>query len=349
MGSVKDVVVLKKPTLGESGIANFIFSDRYSVFDWGEMPNHIANKGKALCLIGAYFFEKLEEMGIRNHYLGVVENEKIKRLPELKKPVNVMQVQLLQVLKPKIEGKIYDYSVYQEEIANILIPLEIIYRNSLPEGSSVFKRFQNGSVKPEDIGLSKIPIPGQKLDRPMLDVSTKLEATDRYITWEEAKNMAGLNGSELEAIKLLTHRINILITQESQKLDLYHEDGKVEFGIDEDCELMLVDILGTPDECRFTYQDIPVSKEAARIYYRNTPWYEEVEQAKKRDIMRWKNLVKSPPPPLPQRLDELIAQLYMAFCNGITGRDWFETPALKNVLFELKKALQINEPFVKDV
>ncbi len=80
MGSVKDLVVLKKPTPGEAGTGNFIFSDRYSVFDWGEMPNHFTNKGKALCLIGAYFFEKLEAMGVKTHYMGLVENEEVKRL-----------------------------------------------------------------------------------------------------------------------------------------------------------------------------------------------------------------------------------------------------------------------------
>ena len=37
MGSVKDLVVLKKPSPGEAGTGNFVFSDRYSVFDWGSL------------------------------------------------------------------------------------------------------------------------------------------------------------------------------------------------------------------------------------------------------------------------------------------------------------------------
>lgn len=37
----------------------FEFTDDYSVFDWGKMPDTIANKGLALTLIGAFFFEKL--------------------------------------------------------------------------------------------------------------------------------------------------------------------------------------------------------------------------------------------------------------------------------------------------
>lgn len=39
MGSVKDLAVLKEPAGTETGTGRFIFSDRYSVFDWGEMPD----------------------------------------------------------------------------------------------------------------------------------------------------------------------------------------------------------------------------------------------------------------------------------------------------------------------
>jgi phosphoribosylaminoimidazole-succinocarboxamide synthase len=39
----------------------FEFSDDYSVFDWGKMPDTIENKGRALALIGAFFFEKLHD------------------------------------------------------------------------------------------------------------------------------------------------------------------------------------------------------------------------------------------------------------------------------------------------
>lgn len=37
----------------------FEFTDDYSVFDWGKMPDTIARKGRALALFGAYFFDKI--------------------------------------------------------------------------------------------------------------------------------------------------------------------------------------------------------------------------------------------------------------------------------------------------
>ncbi|GFP27376.1 phosphoribosylaminoimidazolesuccinocarboxamide synthase [Candidatus Hakubella thermalkaliphila] len=339
MGSVKDLVVLKKPEGGRTGIGRFIFSDRYSVFDWGEMPDHIKNKGTALCIIGACLFEKLEEMGIKTHYLGVVEDAKSKRLSELKEPGNGMEIKLLRVIKPEIKENVYDYSVYQNERSNFLVPLEVIYRNSLPEGSSVFKRLKEASLKLEDIGLDEMPWPGQKLENPILDVSTKLEATDRYVTWEEAKNIAGLADDEVKEIKRITLLVNELITREARRVGLVNEDGKIELGFDEDRNLMLVDVLGTPDECRFTFEDMPVSKEVARIFYRNTDWCKEVEEAKKKDRVGWKKLVRATPPSLPNRLEELISLLYQACCNEITRKRWFATPPLKEILLEIKEVL----------
>ncbi|MEM2030369.1 MAG: phosphoribosylaminoimidazolesuccinocarboxamide synthase, partial [Archaeoglobaceae archaeon] len=64
MGSVKDMIVLKNPN-GELGEGVFEFSNRYSVFDYGEMPDKIDGKGASLCLISAFFFERLEEKGIK--------------------------------------------------------------------------------------------------------------------------------------------------------------------------------------------------------------------------------------------------------------------------------------------
>lgn len=340
MGSVKDLVILKEPEAGKTGIGCFTFSDRYSVFDWGEMPNHITNKGKALCTIGAYFFEKAEKMGIKTHYLGVMKDNELRRLAELKEPTNALKIKLLRVLKPELKGNVYDYSVYKRETSNFLVPLEVIYRNCLPEGSSVFKRLKDGSLRLEDIGLDKMPSPGQKLKKPILEVSTKLEATDRYLTWEEAKNIAGLTSAETEEIKKVTLLVNDLITREVARLGLVHEDGKVEFGFDESRDLLLVDVFGTPDECRFTFHGIPVSKEVARIFYRNTSWYKEVEEAKKTDRVRWKQLVKSAPPRLPPKLFQSISLLYQAFCNELTERNWFRAPSLKEILSDIQECLK---------
>jgi phosphoribosylaminoimidazole-succinocarboxamide synthase len=338
MGSVKDLIILENPNENSLGKGRFVFSDRYSVFDYGEMPDHIEDKGKAICIVTSFFFEKLENLGIKTHYIGVVEEDKVKSLSELKNPSNILEFKMVRVVIPELKDNIYDYSIFQNLNNNFLIPLEVIYRNSLPEGSSVFKRLKEGSLKIEDLGLNKMPTPGEKLEKPIVDFSTKLEINDRYLTKEEAQKISGLTKDEFEKLINLTLFIDDLITHEAEKINLVNEDGKFEYALDINRNIMVVDAIGTLDECRFTYNGIPISKEIARIYYRKTEWYKEVEEAKKKDRFNWKNLVNTPPH-LPKELKELISSIYKSYANEITQREWFDTPPMKDLLNRLQELL----------
>ncbi|MCS7124332.1 MAG: phosphoribosylaminoimidazolesuccinocarboxamide synthase [Candidatus Bathyarchaeota archaeon] len=341
MGSVKDLEVVKKPTKTRMGVGRFHFSDRYSVFDWGEMPDHIDGKGAALCLMGAYCFERLEEKGVRTHYRGLVdERGKLVGFDELEKPTGVLEFHLVNVYKPKayVEGgKLkYDYSVYTPKLKNFLIPLEIIYRNGLPEGSSVFKRLEQGLVTLEELGLDHYPKPGERLAKPIFDVSTKLEEGDRYITWREAQQLAGLTDSEVEEVKSVLLKVDETITEVASKAGLVNEDGKIELAFDDKRRLMVADVVGTLDECRFTYQGLHVSKEVARIYYRQTEWAKQVEEAKRKareqGLENWKSLVKVQPPKLDPALKTLICEMYMATANAMTNRKLFDVPSLAETM-----------------
>jgi phosphoribosylaminoimidazole-succinocarboxamide synthase len=339
MGSVKDIVILAAPTKEFSGQGRFIFSDRYSIFDWGEMPDHIPQKGAALCITAAYFFEKLEENGIPTHYLGIVENGELKPLSKLSKPVNILETKLYRVLQPKLTHKqTYDYGIYKQEDKNYLIPLEIIYRNSLPRGSSVFKRLKEGKIHLKDLGLEEIPEEGVELNHPYLDASTKLEASDRYLSWQEARQISQLSDNKIGEINAITLRINQIISSKVQEIGLKNEDGKFEFALDEKQNIVLVDVLGTLDECRFTYQGMPVSKEIARLYYRKSVWYQKILRAKEENFANWKKNITINPEPLPERLKILISNVYCAFTNEITGKEWFNgIPPLRDILEEIQQ------------
>ncbi|HUJ84859.1 MAG TPA: phosphoribosylaminoimidazolesuccinocarboxamide synthase [Candidatus Acidoferrales bacterium] len=346
MGSVKDLQVTKKPTPTKMGVGKFLFSDRYSVFDWGEMPDHIDGKGAALCLMGAYCFEHLEKKGIKTHYRGLVAADgKTVKLSELKKPSNIMEVNIVNVYKPKtrVAGNkiIHDYSVYTSTLKNCLIPLEIIYRNGLPQGSSVFKRLEQGKITIQDLGLDHTPKPGEQLAKPIFDVSTKLEGTDRYLTWAEAQKISGLTDNELFEVKAALLVADQTITEVASKAGLKNEDGKIELAFDEKRELMFVDVLGTLDECRFTYEGVHVSKEVARQFYKKTSWYAEVEAAKKegeaKGIEDWKALVKTPAPKLDPKLKTIISHMYLAAANEMTGQRMFEVPKIKEVIDNYKE------------
>lgn len=341
MGSVKDLEVIRKSTGNASGVGRFHFSDRYSVFDWGEMPDQIENKGAALCIMGAYCFEELHERGIKTHYRGLIDKTgKTVTVEELEHPTGIMEIDLVNVFRPKAimkDGKLhYDYRVYTHRLRNFLIPLEIIYRNGLPEGSSVFKRLEEGVITIEMLGLDHYPRPGERLSRPVFDVSTKLEQGDRYLTWDEAKEVAGLSDEEVEDIKTLLLKVNKMITQIALKADLENEDGKIELAFDTERRLMVVDVVGTLDECRFTYDGLHVSKEIARQFYRKTDWCKDVEEAKKRaeteGVTDWKKLCMSKPPKLDPTLKRTISEMYMSVANELTEKRMFNVPSLAEIV-----------------
>lgn len=338
MGSVKDLEVIQKPSRQKTGTGRFHFSDRYSVFDWGKMPDEIPHKGEALCIVGAYFFEKLKEYGVFSHYKGLLEDGNILELKELKKPSSVMEVKLVRVVRPiKDKKDNYSYSHFKNEEGNFLIPLEIIFRNSLPENSSFVQRIKEGKVLLSDYGLTQIPPVSVILKDPILDFSTKLEPTDRYMKENEAFDISGLNKEEFDELKKKALLVNKIITEEVKKLNLIHIDGKVEMALDPKRNIILVDVFGTPDESRFYMEEFHLSKEVARVFYRKTDWFNEINLRKTEDRERWKEKVKIEPPKLPPDLLKEISNLYTSFCNELTSREWFEdVPPLKDVLKNLK-------------
>ncbi len=337
MGSVKDLKILKKPASKKEGVGQFVFSDRYSVFDWGEMPDHIDNKGAALCLMGAYCMEKAEEKGIATHYLGLVTKKgKIVRTNEVKEPLSTMQVRLVNVIRPPFKKGKYNYSAFLPNLVNFLLPLEIIYRNGLPLGSSVFKRLEKGDLTLRDLGLDHDPKPGEKFKQPFFDVSTKLEEKDRYISWAEAQKISGMSDKEMAEMKKILLTADKVISQVADKAGLVNEDGKIELAYGPKRQLMLVDVLGTLDECRFTYQGQSVSKEVARQFYKKTNWYKDLEEAKKKaveqKIENWKKFCQSKPPKLDPALKKLISQLYMSTANAFLERQIFDSPKLDKIM-----------------
>jgi phosphoribosylaminoimidazole-succinocarboxamide synthase len=346
MGSVKDLEVLKKPTPDVMGLGRFHFSDRYSVFDWGEMPDQIENKGAALCMMGAYCFERLEEQSVRTHYKGLVDSEgKVVGFKGVMQPSSTMEVCIVNVYKPEprsVDGKLtYDYSAYTPKLRNTIIPLEVIYRNGLPEGSSLLKRLDQGKITFQDLGLDHYPKPGEHFTKPIFDVSTKLEQSDRYLTWDEAKTIAGLTNIEIIAVKAVLAKVNDTITEMACRAKLSNEDGKIELAFDQNRTLMVVDVVGTLDESRFTYNGFHVSKEIARQFYKKTSWFKDVEDAKRdaeaKGIKDWKSLCKSQPPKLDPHLKRFISEMYMAAANELTNRRLFEVPPLAKIIAEYRE------------
>ncbi len=141
-------------------------------------------------------------------------------------------------------------------------------------------------------------------------------------------------------MKAILLKVDETITEIAAKAGLVNEDGKIELAFDDKRRLMVADVAGTLDECRFAYQGLHVSKEIARTYYRQTEWAKEVEHAKQKakeqGVKEWRTLVKTKPPKLEQKLKTLISEMYMATVNAITHRKLFDVPSLAETMKKYK-------------
>jgi len=331
--SVKEFRIEEPATADELGRGAFVFTDDYSVFDWGKMPDTIANKGASLCSMGAFNFELLEDEGIPTHYRGVVRNGDTLPLREADQPPWEMAIDLTQVPDLPHEGRNYDYDAFHAEAgSNYLVPLEIVFRNRVPVGSSLRDR-----TDPVMHGLDfdEWPDEAVDLDEPIVEFSTKFEESDRYLSHAEADNIAGR--ADIDALERTAREVNRVVTEQAERGGLTHEDGKIEC-LYFDGEIRVADVVGTFDENRFSYEGTQISKEVIRQYHKRTQpdWVAAVteakEHAKTEDVADWKSLCEVQPEPLDDEILAVASELYTAGANAYTGLELFDAPPLDSAI-----------------
>lgn len=350
--SVKDLKIIKGLTESELGEGIFTFSDRYSVFDWGEMPNEIPGKGAALCMMAAYNFEMLEEEGIPTHYIGLLNSSKnIIRTCDLTEPSDQMVIKLSRVIEPEFLDGQFDYNFFVDnkgKLNNFVIPLEVLYRRGAPLGSSLFKKIKEleSLERTEDLklllstyGLTQKPKPGDLFPKIGYDFTTKFESTDRRLTDDEAYGISGLSEEQFGELEDLRNKVVELVSGRAHEVGFVDYDGKLEFiffnGV------MLADVAGTFDENRFMFNGEQLSKEFLRQYYKNyqPAWCEACDKAKEdakiKGVKDWKSLVEIQPMRLPFELVDLVGEMYMSGSDKYTGLDLFKTRPLREVMGEL--------------
>lgn len=283
------------------------FSSRVSVFDYGALPDEIPDRGKTLADIATWFFNKFHAIGLATAYDEV-----------LSKKENSFFMR--RVSHPK-------FGDYKSSLQ--FVPLEVIFRWGVPEGSSLLKR--RPDIKPNTF-----------FEEPLVEFSTKLEATDRFVELAEAAELAGglerIKQLQDYTIKACTELRNLL---KNCGLELW--DGKFEFAYDESTkELLLVDAI-TPDELRVTLpglNKISLSKQMLRMWLGQSPWSYEVKKAKVKFGDEWKANV-SKPPKIGQWRVQKFASLYESFAkcleegNGQPLMKWVREDEQKPKVFVL--------------
>lgn len=325
-GSVKDVygVAGRDPYL-------FVFSDRYSIFDWGQMPDALPGKGEALAVMGDLFFRQLGKpwhdwklpetfpkfwrdsfssspmfhslraRGLAHHSLGLVDEGGFP-VPEGRLTRRLAVRALERPAAPPVSaaGKLsWDYSAYASRPDRCLVPLEVVFRFGAPEGSSFLARAASTPGYAQSFGFSEDPRAGEMFPYPIVEFFTKLEPTDRFLPREEAASLAALTARELDDLVAVTTLLALRLRDFFAPLGLTLWDGKFEFAFLPGTEgrgFQLVDSIG-PDELRLIGpQGVHFSKESLRRVYRDTPWYGAMEKAKKlareRGEKDWKRICR---------------------------------------------------------
>jgi phosphoribosylaminoimidazole-succinocarboxamide synthase len=338
--SVKEFRVDRDPSEHSLGRGRFVFTDDYSVFDWGRMPDTIPEKGRSLCTMGAYNFELLEAEGVPTHYRGVVDDGEVVELADASDAPREMAIDLTTVPDLPFVGDDegtgaagYDYDAFHDAAGDhYLVPLEIVFRNAVPVGSSLRKR-----TDPADLGLAYDEWPDEpvSLPDPVVEFSTKYEEQDRYLGDDEADRIAGR--ASLTDLRDVALAVNRVVTDRAAETGFAHEDGKIEC-LWMDGEVRVADVAGTFDENRFSYDGQQVSKEVVRQFYKrfDPEWVDAVSEAKSQadaeGVADWRPLCESEPDSLPADVRQAVADLYAAGTNAYTGGSWFDAPEIADAV-----------------
>ncbi|MDH4225394.1 MAG: phosphoribosylaminoimidazole succinocarboxamide synthase [Deltaproteobacteria bacterium] len=310
-GSVKNLYVDNNPER-----LWFEYTDDYSVFDWGKMPDPIPGKGEALARLAEWFFRQLEDparwkalgldhllpdrggKAIHHHFLERADNR-----------ILVNRVDIPKLETTRVGGVlVYDYSF--PATPRQLLPLEVIFRFGAPKGSSLLERTQ---WYPFDI------YEGVEFPEPLVEFSTKLESKDRVIPYQEAALILKGDTAKLKEIYTSTHAVAMFLKNLLAEKGLKLWDGKLEWAW-ANGHLSLVDSIG-PDELRVSQGDSVMSKQFLRDFYLGGSWYQAVEKGKKlardRGLADWKSIVENElgaePAPLSAPFREAATALYADF------------------------------------
>ena len=292
-GKVKEVYELDETRL------RFKFTDKISVFD-KVIPSLIPRKGESLCRTSVHWLEIAGQMGISSHFISSPS-------PNEMDVVRVSQPRNLKI--PEAERK------------GVMIPLEFICRHYI--AGSFWDRLKKGKITREQLGLSAEPVKGQKLPEPFFEVTTKFEEYDRPITFDEAVDSFGITREELDGVREIVLKMDERIARECEAHGLLHVDGKKEFAIGKDGQLMLIDTFGTADEDRFwdakEYdggRSVELSKEYVRQYYRLSGYHDALTEA------REKGHEEPDIPPLPDNMVRQTSLLYADLFERLTGQEF---------------------------
>ncbi len=129
-----------------------------------------------------------------------------------------------------------------------MIPVEVIIRGYLY--GSAWERYRKGEFNlPRGTEQRK----GAKFSEPMVEFTTKLEASDRPVTADEILHNDWMSANEIAYVVATALRVHQIVEENAAKGGILLADQKLEFGrnLRIDDVPILGDEVGTPDSSRF--------------------------------------------------------------------------------------------------
>jgi phosphoribosylaminoimidazole-succinocarboxamide synthase len=277
-GKVRDVY-----SIGEYYL--IVSTDRLSAFDV-IMTQGIPYKGKVLTKISEFWFNCVKHI-IPNHLVSTSVDEFPAECGQYK---NFLEGRSMLVKKADV------------------IPIECIVRGYISgSGWNDYKH----TKKISGIKLRDGLVESEKFDEPIFTPSTKAEIGlhDENISFEQAEKAVGADIiTKLRNISLEVYKT---ASEFALSKGIIIADTKMEFGVDENGELILIDELLTPDSSRFWLKD----------QYQPGRGQESFDKQFVRNYLLSINFNKKPPAPkLPDEVILKTSALYLEALNRLSGR-----------------------------
>jgi phosphoribosylaminoimidazole-succinocarboxamide synthase len=304
--STKNLEIVEPPTATREGIGIFEYTDNFTVFHYGRMPDLIPGKGEAACRMAVANFTMLEAAGVRTHFRRFIAPNRIEfdlaRVPDAG----------AEPLTPAA--------------GNYLVPVQVLFRNELPQGSSVHRRLATGELTLAELGLHDTPAVGETLEHPILEYATTRDDVNRFIGAPEAQSLAGLGDEQFQEMRDTTVQVNDVLTRHAREVGLNHADGKAEFIVSSDGGIVLADSPGTPDESRLMFNDVHCGKQILRNWYVDNGLELPVGRLIAEGVPRnqWPD-----PAPLPPEFLPVMSDLYRSLSETWTGERLWNPPDLQ--------------------
>ncbi len=358
-GSVKNLRVIERPSPTEPGVYLFEYTDDYSIFDWGKMPDRLQGKGEAMATLTAFLFEELENPST---WAGLVNSSCWKSIRDEKFRDSLKDSPVF--FKLQKEGLLTHYRCLRDGHGRQVKISELKRPTNVIEVDAV------NIVKPESINLSGQTVWDYTAFRPGMDIflvpienvfrygiprgSSMLERLDNLPDYHAELGLEEmpaegdwLSRPVLEYFTKLEpsdRRLNLeqafnysgLSPEEYIEKDiliylisLYLMDRFARAGIEvwdgkfefaRVGRLMLADAIG-PDELRAVKSGVQISKEPIRQYHKlhQSAWYDRTREAKKMDPERWVDICKEKLGSKPEPMDPEFKNLIEHMYKSLTN------------------------------